>query len=390
MLEIIFWILFGIVFYTYIGYGVLLFLLVKIKEVFLSKSEQLIFSSNLPKVTFLVAAYNESSCIEEKIKNTLSLDYPKDKMQFIFVTDGSDDGTNEIASKYDQIEVYHEQERSGKIGAINRGMQFVENEIVIFSDANAMLNNQSLKNLVRHYHNPDVGCVAGEKRIFSKELDSASSAGEGLYWKYESFLKKYDYKLHTAVGAAGELFSIRTSLFIHVEDDTILDDFIMSLRIVKQGYKIAYEADAYALEGASVSIAEEKKRKVRISAGGIQSVLRLSVLLNVFKYPVVAFQYISHRVLRWVVTPFLLLVLIPINLLLAIEKPFDVYSFLLIGQLLFYSLAFLGWYFENRKVKIKLFFVPFYFSFMNICVLLGLIKFFKGNQSVLWERAVRA
>ncbi|MDA9564211.1 glycosyltransferase family 2 protein, partial [Flavobacteriales bacterium] len=203
-----------------------------------------------------------------------------------------------------------------------------------------------------------------------------------------SILKKLDYKLYSAVGAAGELFSIRTELHQEIEGDTVLDDFIISLRIAQKGYKIAYEPMAFASENPSSSISEEMKRKIRISAGGIQSIVRLAGLFNFFKFGILTFQYVSHRVLRWTLTPLALLLLLPVNLLLAIES--EVYTYMFVAQMVFYVLALLGWYLENRQIKVKILFIPFYFFFMNMCVFLGFFRFVKGRQSVLWERAQRA
>ncbi|MDB4533963.1 glycosyltransferase family 2 protein [Vicingaceae bacterium] len=386
--ELIFWILLFLVFYTYLGYGLVLYIIVKIKGFFYPKSH-IINDHFEPTVTLFVAAYNEKDFIEAKVKNFQSLNYPKHKLQIIFVTDGSDDGTPDLLKNYNEITVLHQPERRGKIGAINRGMSLVKNPIVIYSDANAMLNSNAVKEIVKHYQDPKVGCVSGEKRIIKKDKDGASSAGEGFYWKYESFLKKYDYLLYSAVGAAGELFSIRTELHQTIEKDTILDDFIISLRIAQQGYIIAYEPKAYASEFASPSIKEEMKRKIRISAGGIQSIVRLIGLLNFFQYGVLTFQYISHRVLRWTITPLALLLLLPLNFALINENSAVIYELLLYGQLLFYSLALTGWFLENKQIKIKLLFIPFYFLFMNLCVFLGFFRFIKGTHSVLWEKAKR-
>jgi len=386
--ELIFWCLLVLVFYTYIGYGVLLIFMVKIKELFIGKSSLQVKVFE-PKVTMFVAAYNEKDFIVSKVKNMLALDYPKDKLQLLFVTDGSDDGTPELLKKFPEVTLAHDNKRGGKIGAINRGMKMVAHPIVIYSDANAMLNPESVKEIVKHYQNPEVGCVSGEKRIYRKEKDAASGSGEGIYWKYESLLKQYDYRLHSAVGAAGELFSIRTELHQNVERDTLLDDFIISLRIAQKGYKIAYEPNAYATESASISIKEEKKRKIRISAGGIQSITRLIDLLNIFKYGILTFQYFSHRVLRWTLTPIAIIVLFPMNILLIQQNNMFIYDLLFYGQILFYGLALLGWYLEERQIKIKLLFIPFYFLFMNLCVFFGFYRYIKGNQSVLWERAKR-
>lgn len=387
--EILFWVLLTIVFYTYLGYGILLVILVLIKQLFTGKpSDDGVFFE--PSVTMFVAAYNEKDYVEEKVLNILGLDYPKEKLQILFVTDGSDDGTPELLSQFQGVKVMHREERSGKISAINRGMNEVENSIVIYSDANAMLNKQAIREIVKHYKDPKVGCVSGEKRIYKKNKDGAIGSGEGLYWKYESILKKLDFRLYSAVGAAGELFSIRTELHQDVEKDTLLDDFVISLRIAQKSYKIAYEPNAYASENASASIKEEMKRKIRISAGGIQSIIRLSSLFNFFKYHILTFQYVSHRVLRWTLSPLALFAMLPVNFLLMQNSVKLIYEILFFGQIVFYIFALLGWYLENKQIRIKFLFVPYYFFFMNVCVFLGFLRYLRGNQSVIWEKALRS
>ncbi|MCD6347252.1 MAG: glycosyltransferase family 2 protein [Bacteroidales bacterium] len=392
-LAIIFWILIFIVFYAYIGYGIILFLLVRIKRLFgYSKS----YTGNVdyePDVTLFVTAFNEKDFVEKKVQNSLEMDYPTEKLKMIWITDGSDDGTPEMLKQYENIEVYHEDARNGKIAAMNRGFKFVKTPVVVFSDANTLLGKDSIRLIVKMFRNPKVGCVSGEKRIFQKGADAAAGAGEGLYWKYESTLKKWDAELYSVVGAAGELFAVRTELFNEVERDTLLDDFIISLRIAMQGYTIQYNPEAYAIETASANVKEELKRKIRISAGGIQSIVRLKQLLNIFKYGVLSFQYISHRVLRWSLAPLALLFLIPINLWLAVLQNGPVnlafFSIVLWLQILFYGAALLGWFLENRKIKVKLLFVPYYFFIMNLSVFLGFVRYVKGKQSVKWERAKR-
>lgn len=391
-LEILFWLALFIIFYSYLGYGILLYFIIKIKRL-LGFSKP--FNENEdyePEVTLFVAAYNEKDYVDGKVKNSFSLNYPKQKVKHVWVTDGSDDGTPDLLRKYERIEVYHMNERGGKIGAMNRGMKFVKTPIVIFSDGNTNLGENSIKEIINLFRNPKVGCVSGEKRIYSKDADAAAGAGEGLYWKYESTLKKWDAELYSVVGAAGELFAIRTELWQEVEKDTLLDDFIISLRVAMAGYTIQYNPNAYAIETASANVKEELKRKVRISAGGIQSVVRLRSLLNIFKYGTLSFQYISHRVLRWTLTPLLLFCIIPINLILALDANMvmsNIYTLLFYGQILFYAMALTGWFLENRKIKIKILFVPYYFFIMNLSVFLGFRRYLKGNQSVKWERAKR-
>ncbi len=390
-LKITFWILLFIVFYAYIGYGILLFILIKIKRM-AGRSKTEFQTGYEPEVTLFIAAYNEKDFVAEKVKNSLELDYPREKLHMVWVTDGSDDGTPDVLKQYQGIEVYHLPQRSGKIGAMNRGMQFVKTPVVVFCDANTMLGRESIRRIVRLFSDPKVGCVSGEKRIFSKEKDSAAGAGEGLYWKYESTLKKWDAELYSVVGAAGELFAIRTELYQEVERDTLLDDFIISLRVAQKGYTIQYDPEAYAIETASANVKEELKRKIRISAGGIQSVIRLRSLLNIFRYGTLSFQYISHRVLRWTLAPLSLLLMLVAGLILALQEGifnFGLYSIIFWLQVAFYIAALVGWYLENRSIRVKLLFVPYYFFIMNLSVFLGFKRYLKRTQSVNWERAKR-
>ncbi len=390
-LEVFFWVLIGIIFYTYLGYGIVLFLMVKVKRMF--KKKPIITDEELPEVTLLIPAYNEKDYVNKKNENSLNLNYPKDKLKIAWVTDGSNDGTNKLVEAYEGVGVFHKDERKGKINAMNRVMPFVDTPIVVFSDANTNLGVDSIMHIANCFKDPKVGCVSGEKRIIDKEADAAAGAGEGLYWKYESTLKKWDAELYSAVGAAGELFAIRTELYNEVEPDTLLDDFIISLRVAQKGYTIQYNPEAYAIETASANVEEELKRKIRISAGGIQSVIRMRALLNIFKYGILSFQYISHRVLRWTLTPLCLIILIPVATILAINEGilgFGLYSTIFWLQVLFYASALLGWLLENRSLKVKVLFVPYYFFIMNLSVVLGFFRYINKTQSVNWERAKRA
>ncbi len=380
-----FWICIFLVFYTYIGYFILLFLLVKINRFFYQKE---ILSSNYqPNVTLLIAAYNEENYIKEKIENSLALDYPKDKIQFLFVTDGSSDKTPDIVGNYPQINLMHQSARQGKIMAVERAMPEVHGEIVIFTDANTLLNKEAIKNIVRHFANEKVGVVSGEKRILNRNVDEAAGAGEGFYWKYESKLKQWDDELYSVMGAAGELFAIRTYLFEPIPKDSLIEDFYMSFKIMEKGYKIAYEPEAYALEEPSASVKEELKRKIRIAAGGIQSIVRLKELLNPFKYGVITFQYISHRVLRWTLAPLALPIVFVSNALLWKHGFF--YQFIMLNQVFFYFAALFGWLLEKKHIRLKLLFIPYYFCMMNYAVYAGFKRYMQGSQSVLWEKSAR-
>lgn len=381
-----FWISLALVVYTYVGYGLIIYILSRFWGN--QKTPPIPSENDLPEITLLVAAYNEEKYITQKIENSLSLDYPASRLHLWIVADGSTDSTVELCKKYPGVTVHYSPERKGKIHAVNRVMQEVKTGIVIFSDANTDLNKQALKNIVRHFTESKVGGVAGEKRIVALAQDNASGAGEGLYWKYESALKTMDSKFTTAIGAAGELFAVRTDLYVNPHTDTIIEDFVTSMKIVAAGYRFVYEPDAYAIETASASIKDEWKRKVRISAGGIQAIIRLPGLLNVFKYGWISWQYISHRAMRWSVAPLALLVLFITNIILLPNSILYVFAF--VAQGAFYLLAFVGHLLREKKIAIKGFFVPYYFTMMNLSVYAGAVRLLRKTQSVVWEKSARA
>jgi cellulose synthase/poly-beta-1,6-N-acetylglucosamine synthase-like glycosyltransferase len=350
--------------------------------------------SQLPHLTLFIAAYNEETVVEEKMRNCLELDYPSERLHILWVTDGSNDRTNELLDAWGtQVSVLYQPERQGKTAALNRGMKHVETPLVVFTDANTYLNREALQEIVRAFQNPKVGCVAGEKRIAKHDKDNAASGGEGLYWQYESFLKTLDTRLYSAVGAAGELFAIRKELWEEMPTDTLLDDFILSMRITMKGNTIAYCKEAYAVENGSADMREEEKRKVRIAAGGMQSIRRLLPLLNPFRYGVLSFQYISHRVLRWSITPILLFLLLPLNVILLFNSEHRaLYMIILVLQVLFYLGGIGGYLLSQRNIKNKILFIPYYFLFMNINVIKGFayLRKRKSCRNGAWEKARRA
>lgn len=392
-MELYFWILFFILLYTYLGYALALLIAVHLKKkIFPAKDENT--PGYEPNVCLFVTAYNEKDYIEAKVKNSHQLDYPREKMQYIWVTDGSNDGTPEILSQFKDMEVYHLPERRGKMHAMNRGMHFVKAPIVIFSDTNTLLNNRAIREIVSPFGNSKIGCVAGEKRIIQNQADGAAAAGEGIYWKYESWIKKMDASLNSAVGAVGELFAIRTALFEEVESDTILDDFIISLRIAQKGYRIAYTSNAFAEEAASFNVKEELKRKIRIAAGGIQAVFRLKSLLNPFQFGIFTWQFISHKVFRWALAPFSLFLILFLNGWIVWDNngwfTSDFFTLFFYFQILCYLLAWVGWYLENKNLHFKFLFLPYYFLAVNYAALRGIFRYFLGKQPAGWEKSKRA
>ena len=376
--------LIGLVFYTYVGYGFLMMLLVRITRLFRSERK---LEEYLPQVTLVVPCFNEADFIEAKVANTRQLDYPADKFRLVFITDGSTDRSVEFLKKEEGVELMHRDIRAGKAAAMNRAMKTVDSEIVVFCDANTELERTAIRNMARHYQDPLVGGVSGEKRVRKTGEADLAGSGEGLYWKYESTLKKLDSELWTIVGAAGELVSFRTSLWQDLEEDSILDDFMMSMRIAARGYRFIYEPEAYAIESPSANIGEELKRKVRIAAGGWQSMSRLAFLLWPFPRPVLSFMYISHRVLRWSVSALALPVIFLLNAALLTES--NGLKLLFVLQIFFYGTASVGAWQAKKNIKSR-FYVPYYFCLMNYAVFAGFFRWTKGKQSAVWERSKRA
>ncbi len=386
-MKVLFWTSLFIVFYSYIGYGMLICLLVQLKRILFRKKNDASPFSPQP-VSLVIAAFNEEEYIQRKLQNTLEIDYPAELLEIIVITDGSTDQTAALVKQFDRVRLLHQPQRKGKVAAMNRAIDYVSAPIVIFCDANTDLNRGCVHAIVRHYNDPKVGAVAGEK-IVSGTGSTAAGEGEGVYWKYESFLKRMDSEFYSTVGAAGELFSIRTNLFEKAAEDTIIEDFVQSLKVCIKGYVVRYEPGAFALEGPSASIREEMKRKVRITAGAFQAMGMLKELFNIFRFPVLSFQFISHRILRWTLCPLCLVTLLLSNIFLVFITDGEFYQLFLIAQLVFYGMAITGWVFARKNIRIKIIFIPFYFAFMNAAVFMGFARFLKKRQSVLWEKAVR-
>ena len=391
-LKTAFWICAFLVFYTYLGYGMLLWLLVRMKRIVRGKVERRTLPTDdaeLPEVTFMVCAYNEQDVVDMKMKDIHQLDYPKNKLHITWVTDGSSDNTNERLKAYPDVDIIFTPERKGKTAALNHGLSMIKSSITVMTDANTMVNTGAIKEIVRLMEDPKVACVAGEKRVMARYEGQAAAEGEGLYWKYESALKRMDSELYSAMGAAGELNAIRTALYEPMPENALLDDFVMSMKMVDKGYKIAYTSDAYAMEYGSADLQEESKRKRRIAAGGLQSCWWLKKMMNPFRRPVVAFQFVSHRVLRWSITPFALMALIPINVALVMMKAGTIYTASWILQIVFYLAALCGYLLEQKGRRSKLLYVPYYFLFMNMNVFAGIPYLYSHRGGGTWEKAKR-
>ena len=391
-LKILFWVCLLIVFYTYIGYGILLYIIIRVKRLFCGKPQKAVLPADdeLPTMTLMICAYNEEDVVAEKMENTLAIDYPKDKFRIMWVTDGSNDRTNELLAAYPEVDVVFSPERRGKTAALKHGLQELKTRYVAFTDANTMINPTAMREIARLFMDPTIGCVSGEKRVAAKKAGEMAAEGEGIYWRYESTLKRWDSELYSAMGAAGELYAIDPTLVKEVPNEALLDDFMMSMLIVADGKRIAYTPDAYAQEYGSADLAEESKRKRRIAAGGLQSIWWLRSMLNPFSQPIVAFQYISHRVLRWSITPVAMVLLLLVNIVLTILGAGTFYTVMLVLQTLFYLMAAAGWLLSRFGYRNKLLYTAYYFVFMNLNVFRGMIYLKNHGNSGAWEKARRS
>jgi biofilm PGA synthesis N-glycosyltransferase PgaC len=378
VIQIIFWFSLLVLFYAYIGYAIFIYLIAGFH-----KGNKRAFIGRLPSISLIIAGYNEAGILPQKIKNTLAINYPPELLHVIFVSDGSTDKTVSILEQYDRIQLIAKGHREGKTAALNTAVKHATSDIIVFSDANSMLNPDCLQYMIPYFADPEVGAVAGEKKVIA--IQGVGEA-EGLYWQYESLLKRLDAGFHSVLSATGELFALRTSLFVPPEPDIILDDFALSLEVCLQGYTIAYEPRAFSIETPSSDLKEESQRKMRIAAGAFQILQRfpwkkLTVHKKLF------FQFISRRWLRWVASPILILFLALTNLLLV--KISMLYTILFVLQALFYILAFVGYQLASRNKHLAFAAIPFYFLFMNYCMMRGWFQYRQKKQTVLWQKAKR-
>nr|WP_245877998.1 glycosyltransferase [Spirosoma fluviale] len=340
------------------------------------------------------------TCLPAKLQNLYSLNYPADKLSFLFMTEGSTDGSTDwLESLRDdgaqQIMVQGGSKQGGNIPSVNRAMKYVTSPIVIFCDATTQLNSLAIRNLARHFQDERIGAAVGEKRIGNYLHEPAGVWGERLYGTYESYLNRQDAQFHTVVGATSGLLAIRTALYEPVQADTLLDDFLISMRIAGKGYRVTYEPDAYTLERPPFSIEEEQKRTVSIATGRFQSVIRLRHLVNIACYGWLSFQFISRRVLCWAVAPFCLPIIWLINLVLIFPGKsqtslplFWVISFVI--QCVFYGLAYTGYRLQQKGRRIKALQLPLYITFINVCAIQGFVHFWRDKTSGIWKKTRRS
>ncbi len=378
--NLVFLLSWGMIAYTYVLFPVLLALSARMwgrKPVVESQAH-----AELPRVAMVVAAYNEVAVIREKLRNTFALDYPADRFKLYVGSDGSDDGTVEVLKGCNDLRVVtlDFKERRGKISVLNEVMAAVDADVVIMSDANTMFEPEAVRSLVRHFSDPLVGCVSGELHL---ERDGGVS-GEGIYWKYEGWIKRSESRLGFLIGCNGGIFAIRRSLYEALPPSTLVEDFVLTMRVLERGHQVVFEPEARATEPACISAKAEMVRKVRIGAGGFQALGLTAPLLHP-RFGFCAFAYWGHKVLRWLVPVFLIQALL-CNLLL-LEMP--MFQAALLVQLAGGLVA--GWaYRSTSEQAVPRWVRPIsYFYLMNFALLCGLLRFLFGTQRVTWERGAR-
>jgi len=372
----------GLVVYHYLLYPALIVGLARLRPAVRHASAECF----APSITMVIAAYNEERVLAAKLQNTLALDYPPDLLEVIVVSDGSTDRTAEIASQFAAQKVIsmHQSERRGKTAALNRAVGKASGEIIVFSDANNDFSHDALRELVKHFSDPSIGGACGVKRI-KPARERQSSMGDSLYWKYESAIKLAEGRVRSITNADGEIFAMRRALYRPVNEKIINDDAQITIDIIRQGFRVIYEPDAQSHEYASISIQDDFFVKVRMVAGGFQTVKenwRFLLLPRSW----FAFTFLSHKLLRWLI-PELLIIILPLSILLSAQPA---YLALVFAQCTFYSTALYGYALARRGEELPaIIYVPFYFCAMNLAALFGLQRYAKGWKTENWRKAQR-
>jgi cellulose synthase/poly-beta-1,6-N-acetylglucosamine synthase-like glycosyltransferase len=376
LLIIIYWASLACILYTYFGYPVALYILTKLVSGKITGEPEA--GTFYPDVSVIIPAYNEGKILDRKITNTIQLNYPREKIEILIISDGSTDNTKEIALAYhDHITLFEVKERSGKAAALNLGLEKARNEIVIFSDASIILSPDSVKNIVVRFSDPKIGCVSGEDHI-------EDSSGEGLYGKYELFLRNLESRLHSIIGASGSFYAQRKKLCSTFKEG-LAPDFLSVLNTVEKGYRAVTEPRAHGTMKSSKNIQDETGRKVRTLIRGMTTLSYKRNLLNPFKFGIFSFELISHKLLRWMV-PFFLISLLAVNIPLA-QNPYYLSSLIL--QIIFYTLFIAASFrlvnLHNKAVGR----IPLFFVMVNMAILIAWYRYATGIRQELWDPTKR-
>lgn len=385
--EIIFWGCLLLIVYAYLLYPVLLFaahILSQLRRDWrylngrVNRRAALLSSAELPPVSLIVPCYNEKTRLPAKIANLQQIAYPSGRLEVIFISDGSDDGTNEILRRLpaENMRAIFLPSRQGKATALNHGVAMAQHEILIFSDAATLFAPGALPNLVRHFTDPRVGVVCGSLRF---DGTPESHQTEGVYWRYESMLRLMEGRLGATLTASGAFYSCRRRCCPQLAANTVIDDFVIPMNARKLGYRVLYDPEAVALDFAAPSVADEFTRRVRLAVGSFRS---LPELLRTPLMNFTGLAFFSHKLLRWVL-PFLLIGLLASNALL--WNP-PLYRVSLAAQLAFYFWAAVGYLFRQRIQRVRYALVGYFLLAINVAFLVGFVRFLVGREDATWQR----
>lgn len=376
MAQLFFWTALLLIALSYFGYPVILILLAYFKKKSLTKGKI------EPNVSLLIAAYNEENVIQQKIENSLLLDYPKEKLEIILILDGCTDRTKQIAERYIDrgIKIIEQKPRKGKMAALNLTVPQARGEIIVFTDADIILDTKAIKYLIENFSDERIGCVGGDL-VYASDDSSLLAAGENLYFKYDKFLRRKESEMGTLFVVSGSIYAIRKKLFSPIDKD-LADDFVNPIRIASQGFRVIYEPRAKAIGKIAKTIRDEFRQKVRMTSQGFKASTKIFNFISSKNY-IYVYEFLLHKFLRWLV-PLFLIVIFFSNILLLSNK---FYKITFLGQMLFYLFSLIGYLLEERHISIKIFYIPFYFTIVNLASLIGLLRFLRGGLKGTWEKA---
>lgn len=374
-MELLFFSSLIMLFYIYFGYPTLVLLLSSIRP------KQVKKGFYQPKVTILIAAFNEESHIEATIKNKLELSYPKEAIEIIVISDASTDNTDDIVKKYvnEGVRLLRQEPRSGKTAALNLGVQRAAGEILVFSDANSIYEHNALAFLVRNFNDPEIGYVTG-KMVYTNPDGTVIGDGCSAYMKYENYLRKLETKVGSIVGVDGGVDAVRKSLYQPMNPEQ-LPDFVLPLRVIEQGYRVVYEPMAILREPALQSSKDEYKMRVRVSLRALWALYDMKHLLNIKRYTVFSLELFSHKYLRYMAFIFLISLYVS-NIALLGENNY--FKILFVVQNLFYLAVLLSFTLERLGWSSRILYVPYYFTLINLASAHAFIKFITGQKQVIW------
>jgi len=378
-MQIVFWSIVALILYTYVGYALLTLLILLVWQRPVRRDDD-----HEPSVTLLITAYNEERDIVRKLDNATGLDYPAAKFEVLVASDGSTDATDRIVTDYarthSQVRLVRVEGRVGKTETQNQAVLAAAGEIIVFSDATTTYREDAIRKIVRNYADPRVGAVSG-KYLYETEGGSTMGVATILFWNYENLIKSRQTGIRTITGCCGCIYSVRRQCYVPLPP-MIISDLVEPLKIIEQGYRIVFEPEANAYETTTEGVGDEFRMRVRVITRGMTGLCYMKRLFNPFKYPFVAFQLFSHKVLRWLVPPLLVLLFLAS---LALAGSGAIYLVALSGQLLFYILALSGLILEKLGFKVRVL-APFvYFCVVNLASLVSLYNLLRGERKVVWE-----